>query len=269
MGQNHLNTKKCCRYYHYSNLINLPSYIFGSIEYNKHPQKVEIDGMNVYYKDIFTAICDSKNIKDASEIFYNSVQAIFGFKEITDKKKLGNFRRLLQGWFFDSNGFEGAVMKGWAESRFGLSPTFHKKYVNGINCEEYYEYLVEKMNMKFNKNLVYHQLDFLYTYTQSIIQRFFKEYISHIRLYRGVNNFNEHLILQKTGNRSYVAEINSLTSATTEKCIAEQFGDYIMIMDVPYTKIVFFPAVLPDLCFSGENEYIIIGGKYEVSITYY
>jgi len=28
------------------------------------------------------------------------------------------------GWMFNSNGFEGAVLKGWVESRFGIIPNF-------------------------------------------------------------------------------------------------------------------------------------------------
>lgn len=269
MDKGHLIEEERERCYYYTNWINLPSKIFGSLEYNSKPENIEIDGINIYYGNIFKAIARANDIEKASEIFYNSVQSVFGFNEVTDKKKLGNFRRLLRGWLFDSNSSEGAVMKGWVESRFGMSPTFHKKCISGINSEKYYEYLVEKMNLKFNKNLVYHQLDFLYTYTQKVILSFFKGHIPHIRLYRGTNNFYEHIILQKTGKKNYVAEINNLTSATPEKSIAEQFGDYIMVMDVPYTKIMFFPEVLPDFSFSGENEYIIIGGQYEIKITYY
>ena len=43
------------------------------------------------------------------------------------RKSIKNsYLRFLRGWGMESNSIEGAVLKGWVESRIGLPPTFHK-----------------------------------------------------------------------------------------------------------------------------------------------
>jgi NAD+--dinitrogen-reductase ADP-D-ribosyltransferase len=257
------------RFYHFTNLINIPTYMFVSKEYNLNVLPVTISGVWEYYSDIFNSIKEVKNVREAEKIFIDAMSALFTLDEKHNGKKPGNYQRLLKGWLFDANSREGAVMKGWVESRFGITPFFHKEIIPDVNSQEYYSFMVEKMDSRLNKNLIFHQLDLLYTYTQTIIETFYKDKMPKYTLFRGVNNLDEHLIIQEYDKKNLCIEQNSLVSFTSDREIASQFGDYILTSDIPYTKVVFFSEVLPSLSFVGESEYLVLGGRYDTSINYY
>jgi len=160
-------------------------------------------------------------------------------------------------------------MKGWVESRFGITPFFHKEIIPDVNSEEYYEYMVEKMNIKHNKNLIFHQLDLLYTYTQVILETFYQAQLPKLTLFRGVNDLSEHLVVKELSDKNLCIEQNSLVSFTSDRDIASQFGDYILTSHIPYTKIVFFSELLPNIKFVGEKEFLVLGGRYDTEVSYY
>ena len=159
-------------------------------------------------------------------------------------------------------------MKGWVESRFGITPFFHKEIISDVNSEEYYEYMVAKMDARHNKNMIFHQLDLLYTYTQVILQTFYSESLPKLKLFRGVNDLSEHLVVRELEEKKLCIEQNSLVSFTSDRDIASQFGDYILESDIPYTKIVFFSEILPNVKFTGESEYLVLGGRYDSKYGY-
>ncbi len=257
------------RFYHYTNLINIPTYMFVSAEYNLNVLPITISGVWEYYADIFNTIKQASTVKDAAVTFTNAMDTLFSLNEKHNGKKMGSYTRLLKGWLFDSNSVEGAVMKGWVESRFGITPFFHKEIITDVDCEAYYGFMVEKMDSRHNKNLIFHQLDLLYTYTQCILETFYRKCLPKITLYRGVNDLSEHLVVKEYDKTRICIEQNSLVSFTSDKEIASQFGDYILTSEIPYTKIVFFSEVLPNLSFCGEKEYIVLGGRYDTSVNYY
>jgi hypothetical protein len=55
-----------------------------------------------------------------------------------------SYLKLLQGWGLDANGAAGAVLKGWAESRFGLLPAFHKAPLGRFPSPAWVAYLQDK-----------------------------------------------------------------------------------------------------------------------------
>jgi len=257
------------RFYHFTNLINIPTYMFVSREYNLNAMPVTISGVWEYYSDIFESINETKNISEASKIFTDAMTALFSLDEKHNGKKPGSYQRLLKGWLFDSNSKEGAVMKGWVESRFGITPFFHKEIIPHVNSQEYYSFMMEKMDTRLNKNLVFHQLDMLYTYTQVVLKKFYSDDLPHIKLYRGVNDLSEHLVVEEYDKKELCIEQNSLVSFSSDREIASQFGDYILTSEIPYTKVIFFSKILPELSFVGEKEFLVLGGRYDTSITYF
>ena len=257
------------RFYHYSNLINIPTYMFVSNEYNLNVLPITISGVWEYYGEIFKAIQKADSVENACTVFTNAMDTLFSLSEKHNGKKMGSYTRLLKGWLFDSNSIEGAVMKGWVESRFGITPFYHKNIIPDVNSEEYYEYMVEKMDSKHNKNLIFHQLDLLYTYTQCILKTFYADKLPKLTLFRGVNDLSEHLVVKEYDKTRLCIEQNSLVSFTSDRDIASQFGDYILTSEIPFTKIVFFSEVLPSLSFVGEKEYLVLGGRYDSTVTYY
>jgi NAD+--dinitrogen-reductase ADP-D-ribosyltransferase len=66
-----------------------------------------------------------------------------------------------------------------------------------------------------------------------------------------------------------VIRLNSLLSFTSERELAESFGDTILEIAVPTVKILFYNALLPKHALKGEGEYVVIGGDYEAKAHYY
>jgi NAD+--dinitrogen-reductase ADP-D-ribosyltransferase len=62
--------------------------------------------------------------------------------------------------------------------------------------------------------------------------------------------------------------LNSVSSFTTSRERAEEFGDYIMRVAVPLPKVCFYDGLLPGML-KGEEEYAVIGGLYEVRLATY
>lgn len=258
-------------YCHAKNKANLPSYLLACKEYNNFvddSSELTIDGVLEYHRDLFNRILECENIAEAADIFDRYMTELFHLNEKVRGRYVNSYSKVLRGWLFDSNRPEGAVLKGWVESRFGIVPTFHKKKIESIESDAYYEYLKDRMNTHASSNLIEYQLDLLYTYTQFVIKRFFRKFIPYITLYRGVNSIEEYNVLEKNKNKLIIL-LNNISSFSMDREIADTFGDFIMEIKVPFTKIVFFHSVLPTIKFSGEMEIIVLGGVYETKITYF
>lgn len=178
-----------------------------------------------------------------------------------DRSK-ANYLKVLRGWTFDSDSQEGAVLKGWVESRFGLLPRYHGAPIRDCSGETYRTFLEQRARGLYGTNALEAQLDLLYTYCQYELGR---QYLNrtHITLYRGINHLNDHEVLQKLGKRRVVL-FNNIASFTTDWERASEFGDTVLVADAPIAKIFFFHRLLPEQLRS-EDEYILIGGVYEVN----
>ncbi|MCU7938893.1 MAG: hypothetical protein KZQ64_03435 [gamma proteobacterium symbiont of Bathyaustriella thionipta] len=47
---------------------------------------------------------------------------------------------------------------------------------------------------------------------------------------------------------------------------ADEFGDFIMGVKIPLSKILYMPGLLPGVL-KGEDEFLILGGVYEVNLS--
>lgn len=188
-------------------------------------------------------------------------------------RKVRRFRssylRLLKGWGYDANSPEGAVLKGWVESRFGLFPTFHKEVIERVSGPGWATYIEEKMSSRFHNNAIYTQLDMLFEFCQWALERFAAPGKAHLTLYRGTNSFDEHQIVERLDKRTVVMRINNLASFSSDRDVAGCFGDVIITAKVPVTKIAFFNTLLPVHPLKGEGEYLVIGGDYRVGADYF
>ena len=180
-----------------------------------------------------------------------------------------NYLRLLKDWGFDANSPAGAVLKGWVESRFGLFPTFHKAPLRRFNSAAWLTYVEEKMSGRFHNNSIYMQLDLLYEFCQWMLARFHATGRKRLRLYRGSNDLNDHLLLQQLEGRQALLCLNNLVSFTAQPDIADEFGDIIIEAEVPLAKILFYNDLLQHHPLRGEAEYLVIGGDYMVTMSYW
>ena len=87
---------------------------------------------------------------------------------------------------------------------------------------------------------------------------------ARIELYRGINRISEHETLIGSKSRQIVL-FNNMVSFTTSRERAGEFGDYIVTARIPTQKIFFSCDTLPGVL-KGENEYLVIGGVYDIAI---
>ncbi len=268
---------------HSTNLVGLPTDLLGSVAFNDHPHALHLSGVREMNKNLFEMLSQSDSLGDAGDAFYKYMTAMFGIDPEQQERERhaaapgrdrvrryrSSFLRLLKGWGYDSNSPEGAVLKGWVESRFGLFPTFHKEPLDRIGNPAWATYVEEKMSSRFHNNSIYTQLDMLYEFCQWALARFAAPGQSHVPLYRGINSFDEHQIIARMDRKTVVMRVNNLASFSSERAVADCFGDTILTAQVPAVKIVFFNTLLPIHPLKGEGEYLVIGGDYRVSASYF
>lgn len=257
--------------------MGIPTGLLASTAYNDYPVRLHIHGVRESNRGLWEMLECLRTAAEAAERFQDYMAVIFGLSPEQAagtapsgrRRFKSSYLRLLKGWGFDANGPEGAVLKGWAESRFGLYPTFHKERLRNFSSRAWITYVEEKMSSRFHNNSIYLQLDLLYEFCQWALSRFFTGPARHLTLYRGVNDFHEHAILQRLSRREAVARLNNLTSFTARREIADEFGDYILEARVPIFKILFFNKLLPEHPLQGESEHLVIGGDYRVTVSYW
>ena len=265
---------------HSTNLVGVPTDLLASCAFNDHPTPLHISGVREMNRNLFEMLGQATDLADAGEAFSCYMMAMFGIDpeqherrrrpgSTTERRRYrSSFLRLIKGWGYDSNGPEGAVLKGWVESRFGIFPTFHKEVIGRISSGAWTTYVEEKMSSRFHNNAIYVQLDLLFEFCQWALNKFILPQQTHIMLYRGVNAFDEHQIVGSIDKRAAVMRLNNLTSFTSDRDIAGCFGDTILTARIPLSKIAFFNGLLSAHPLKGEGEYLVIGGEYRVTASY-
>lgn len=255
------------------NRCNLPAVILGSLTFQRHPAHLLLDGVHELHKDLFARLAAAGYSALRAEQFMNYMAVHFRLDALDEvgyaqgsriDRGKADYLRLLRGWFFDADGREGAVWKGWVESRFGLLPRYHGMPIHSPSDESYRTYLEARSAGLYNTNALEAQLDLLYAYCQyELAARYPCQ--THVRLYRGVNRMAGYETLKELDRHHRVVLLNNLSSFTSERSRAEEFGDVIISAEVPLAKIVSFDQLLP-VSLKGENEVMVIGGVYEVRL---
>jgi NAD+--dinitrogen-reductase ADP-D-ribosyltransferase len=260
---------------HSTNLVGRSTEWLASCAFNEAPARLRISGVEDMNRSLFTMLDEAGDLAEAGEAFSCYMMAVFGLDPEQRAGASGgkrrfrsSFRRLIAGWGFDSNGPEGAVLKGWVESRFGLCPSFHKEIIDRVSSPAWAAYVEEKMSSKFHNNAIWTQLDLLFEFCQWAMRRFAFPGQTHLTLYRGVNRFDEHWIVERWSAREAVVRLNNLVSFSSERDVAGCFGDNILTARVPLSKILFFNGLLASPVLKGEGEHLAIGGDFRVRVDY-
>jgi NAD+---dinitrogen-reductase ADP-D-ribosyltransferase len=265
---------------HSTNLVGLPTGLLASRAYNDYPMPLHIAGVREMNPGLFEMLSQAADVADAGTGFNTYMMAMFGldpeqreraYETVSPLRRRyrSSYLRLLKGWGYDSNGPEGAVLKGWVESRFGIFPTFHKQALDRISGRAWTTYIEEKMSSRFHNNSIYTQLDLVFEFCQWTLEHMVAPGATHVTLFRGVNNFDENQIVERIDKRTAVMRVNNLSSFSSERDLADCFGDTILTARVPIHKIVFFNTLLSVHPLKGEGEYLVIGGDYCVTTSYY
>jgi len=257
------------------NHCNLPSVILGSLTFQQHPVPLHLDGVEELHAELFNSLKDVEDHLIRAEHFKDYMRSGFLLDHLEEagfdpgnkrcRRDKADYLRMLRGWMFDADSKEAAVLKSWVESRFGLQPRNHHGPLGDFDSDNYQRYLLERSQGLYNTNGLESQLDLLYTYCQyELARRHPAE--SHLQLYRGINQVREHEVLHQPDKHRYIMLLNNLNSFTSKRTRADEFGDYILEAKIPMAKLLFFPELLPGTL-KGENEYLVIGGVYQVNLS--
>jgi NAD+--dinitrogen-reductase ADP-D-ribosyltransferase len=210
--------------------------------------------------------------EERSRLFHDYVIVKFGLNEKVERqgktKSIYSYVNLLSAWGADSNRQAGAVLKAWVESRFGILATYH----NGRLADDAAArnaFMLDRMHGSAKSTGVLMQLDLLYTFCQDELRRRFPGTHSKT-LYRGTHDPEEYIIRSQgsqTGSaarRITLVQLNNLSSFSSDPEVAWEFGSNAWEVEVPLAKIVFFSGLLPKSLLSGESEYLVLGGYYNV-----
>jgi len=261
------------------NRCNLPAVVLGGVTYQQHPSPLLIDGVAELHGDLFRRLAVAAPGAHA-EVFRDYLTVRFrlerpeeiglsaGGSRAGKIRAKANYVRMIRGWSFDSDSREGAVLKGWVESRFGLMPRHHGQSLRDPSGEAYRRYLEMRSHGLYGTNALESQFDLVYAFCQSELARRHPG-ARHVTLYRGVNRMAEHEVLAKGEGENcgrHFILLNNLNSFTCSRERAGEFGDYIMTVEVPLSKIFFFCGLLPGIL-QGEDEFLVIGGVVDVSLS--
>ncbi|MBK7900366.1 MAG: NAD(+)--dinitrogen-reductase ADP-D-ribosyltransferase [Azonexus sp.] len=254
------------------NRCNLPAVVLGGLTYQRHPTPLLLDGVAELHRDLFQRL-EAAEPAAGPEVFRDYMTVRFqlewleemGLTGRSKKRAKANYIKVLRGWSFDADSREGAVLKGWVESRFGLTPRFHRDSLRDPTGEAYRRYEEMRAQGLYGTNALEAQLDLVYTYCQYALQQRHPG-ARHVTLYRGVNRMADHEVLEKGGHGRQVVLLNNLNSFTCSRERACEFGDYILAAEIPLAKIFFHCGLLPGVL-QGEDEFLVVGGAVEVTLS--
>ncbi len=255
------------------NRCNLPASILGSLSYQRHPVPLTLDGVEELHRRLFAALDALPDPAQRAQLFMAHMTAAFsldhpeeaGYSSTAHDRAHASYLRLMRGWVFDPDGQEGAVLKGWVESRFGLLPRHHGGPIRDFSGDTYRRYLEARSRGLYGANALEAQLDLLYSYCQHELAHQ-RPGQTHLMLYRGVNRVADYEVLREESRDRRVVLLNSLNSFTPNRERAGEFGDFILEVQVPLPKVFFFQRLLPGVL-KGEDEYVVIGGVVEVGVA--
>lgn len=255
------------------NRCNLPPDILGGLTFQRSPVALELDGVHALHQQFFALLDTLDDEKERAQAFTLHMNACFYLKEPEQagytpqaglKRHKADYLRMVRGWSFDSDSREGAALKGWVESRFGLLPRYHGGPIRDFSSDAYRRYLEMRATALYGTNALEAQLDLLYTYCQYELARQHPN-MMHLTLYRGVNRVGDYETLAEMEGGQRIVLMNSISSFTSNPERADEFGDYLLTAQVPLAKVFCYSHLLPGLL-QGEDEYTVIGGLYEVRL---
>lgn len=253
------------------NRCNLPASILGSVMFQRHPAALELDGVATLHAALFSMLDSIAAAADRARTFRDYMTVQFRLERLDEAgltpasggRAKANWSRLLRGWSFDADGREAAVLKGWVESRFGLLPRFHGEPLRDYSEPAYRRYLEMRSAGLYGTNALEAQLDVVYAYCQYEFARRPSRDVC-LTLFRGTNRLGDHEVLEGSEGRQVVL-FNNLSSFTRSRERADEFGDHIVAVRVPTAKIFFHCDLLPGVL-GGEDEFLVIGGAYELTL---
>ena len=252
------------------NRCNLPPWAIASRHFDEDPRPIELQGVREENRFLFDLLDRTDDPAERGRRFDDWMNVRFQlhlWKEQgtpSARQSLRNgYTRFLRGWGVDSSSVEGAVLKGWVESRLGIPPTFHGAPLGASDSPARQRYLADRTRGQARTSAIEAQLDLLYTYTQYELRRRAPE-DRWITLWRGQNRLEDHEVVEALGKREWVLRLNNLCSFTDDSERAWEFGDAVLEARLAVPRVFFAGHLLPRAVLRGEREYLVVGGEIRV-----
>jgi len=252
------------------NLCNLPAWAVASASFNREPRPLHIAGVRESNRRLFDTLDSIERPGDRAKVFHDYLCVKFAlhhWKEFTGNSRSSlrnSYLRFLNGWGMDSNGIEGAVLKSWVQSRFGVAPMYHRGVLlDEGSGDEDTRYAHDRMRGRSRTNAIDSQLDLIFEFCQ-YEQKRRSPGTETLTLFRGTNDPEEHFVRKVEAKRRSIVRLNNLVSFTADRERAWEFGSTVWKTTVAIAKVVFFSSLLGGSVLCGEAEYLVIGGDYEV-----
>jgi NAD+--dinitrogen-reductase ADP-D-ribosyltransferase len=257
------------------NRCDLPPWLIASPHFNRNPRRIEIQGVRRAHRSLFARLdrlaspaARERSLRDYIDVVFQARKWRTEVSMPGRRSLRSGFLRFLRGWMQDASSAEGAVLKGWVESRFGIPPVYHGGRIGSTDSVEYLRYLSERMRESARTNAVESQFDLLYEYVQYELGRRHPG-VRSFTLYRGVRNLGDYLVVEAPAGDRVVLRLNNLNSFSSRPEYAWQFGSNVLMAEVPAAKIFFRSDLLPGVLPRGEEESLVIGGDFEVTVRSY
>ncbi len=253
------------------NRCNLPPWVIGSSAFNDDPRPLEIQGVhqaNAFFFRTLDAIDDpeerTRRLEDWLSVRFQLHQWQAQETPLARKALKNGWLRYLRGWGQDSNSVEGAVLKGWVESRMGIRPTFHRVPLGrpAPGDEAWQRYARDRMEGSARTSAIHDQLDLVYAFTQYELRRRGPE-TRWVTLWRGQHDVGSDQLVRQLGGREQVVRLNNLCSFTADPERAWEFGSTVWEARVAYPRL-FACSWLLSGALGGEREALVIGGELRV-----
>ncbi len=251
------------------NRCNLPPWVVASSHFDEEPRPLEIQGVRAENAGLFRAleVLDDPDMR--GRVLDDWLSVRFQLHHWQDQATLparrslrNSYLRFLRGWGMDANSVEGAVLKGWVESRIGIPPTFHHVPLRADEAA-WARYAADRTRGHAFTSAIDAQLDVVYAFTQYELAR------RHpgerwLTLWRGQNDLDAHEIVERLGPREWILRLNNLASFTDDRERAWEFGSVVLEARLAIPRIFFAGHLLPRSILRGEREHLVIGGELRV-----
>jgi NAD+--dinitrogen-reductase ADP-D-ribosyltransferase len=252
------------------NRCNLPPWVIASRRFDERPQLIEIQGVRQGNRFLFELLDRIDDPDERARRFDDWMDVRFQLHQWREQATPGarrslrnGYLRFLRGWGVDASSIEGAVLKGWVESRMGIPPTFHRERLLARDTAAWDRYVADRTRGHARTSAIDAQLDLVYTFTQYELARR-RPGEATVLLWRGQNDLAAHEIVETLGPREWVVRMNNLCSFTDDRERAWEFGDVVLEARVAVPRIFFAGDLLPRSILKGERELLVVGGELRV-----
>ena len=252
------------------NRCNLPPWVIASHHFDEDPRPIEIQGVREANAALFRMLDGIDDADERGRRLDDWVSVRFQLHHWEEQATAGarrslrnSYLRFLRGWAHDASSIEGAVLKGWVESRMGIPPTFHRARLSGPDDAAWAIYAADRTRGHAFTSAIDAQLDLVYAFTQYELAR------RHpgerwLTLWRGQNDLAAHEIVERLGPREWVLAMNNLCSFTDDRERAWEFGNVVLEARVAIPRVFFAGHLLPRSILRGEREHLVVGGRLRV-----